>query len=194
MDTQQDTDEDDLFIVHKNDDDDNDNESVSSLDVSDHTQTIADALTSAGISTTIVVGGQPKCLFADGTSSVGKGSDVDLATANKPPSGCRGLLAKFNEVDADPSMTNGCRSSSPSSPSKSSACSSSSTSSGTGSSIERDDTHDDWTGIVPCDNDGINLGEEMNSERKVDTAKWKRRVGDKNGKSKKKKKRRRLGL
>ena len=193
MDIKQDTDEDESYMYGVDDNDDGDHASVSSLDVSDHTQTIADALTSAGISTTIVIGGQPKCLFADGTSSVGNGSDIGIAGA-KPPSGCRGLLAKFNEVDAEPSMTNGCRSSSPASPSKSSACSSSSTSSGTGSSIERDDTHDDWTGIVPCDNDGINLGEEMNSERKVDTAKWKRRVGDKNGKSKKKKKRRRLGL
>ena len=169
--------DDDSYVVDTEDDD---NASVSSLDISRHTQTIADALTYAGISTTIVVsGGQPKCLFADGASSAGNGCDADFAA--KPPSGCRGLLAKFDEADADPSISSeNCRSSSPAPSSNSSAFSSSSTCSNTGSSVS----------AVPCDDGGLNLGNEMNLERKVDTVKWKRRANEKNGKRPKKKRRR----
>jgi hypothetical protein len=47
----------------------------------------------------------------------------------------------------------------------------------------------------PSEADGHNLQGDMNEERRADTTKWKRRVGDgkgKNGKGRGKKKRRRI--
>ena len=172
---------DDLPHVVDDDKKDDDNASVSSLEIANRTRTVADALAYAGIST-VVVSSQPKCLFRDGSSTASDGGDADLsATKAKALSGCRGLLAKFNEVDAEAPMMGEYRpSASPSSHYSNTSPSS--------SEVEHD--NGDYTSNIPCDEDGLNLGDEMNTERKVDTAKWKRRVGQKNAKGRRKKRRR----
>ena len=179
----------------ENDDDDDDDDdidddvSVSSLDVSNHTQAVADALTCAGISTVIVSTGQPKSLFADTASDICSPGSSGGAAASQPPSGRRGLLAKFNEAEeAEAADIVCCRPSG--SPILSSSSSFSSTSSSaTSSSGAEEHTND----TLPSEADGHNLKGDMNEERRADTTKWKRRVGDDKGKKGKgKKKRRRL--
>jgi len=181
---------------HEDADDDT---SASSLDVSHHTQFVADALTCAGISTVIVGHHRPKSLFSDDCSPTTRGCAIDRCCSEpaKPPSGRRGLLAKFDEVDGAPSTTR--LPSLPTSPSKASpppaSTSNSSASTRTGSStggdgeyIHADYVHAD---AVQCgEGEGLNLRKEMNLERRVDAGKGKRRVGATNGKGKKKKRRR----
>ena len=175
----------------ENDNDDDDNVSVSSLDVSNHTQAVADALTDAGISTVIVstISQQPKSLFAEtnsGICSPGSFGGGGNAASSQPPSGRRDLLAKFNEAE-EAAEAACCR------PSGSPSLSSSSSLSGTSSSSTSSSGDEEY--MVPFEADGHNLKGDMNEERRADTTKWKRRVGGgkgKNGEDKRKKKRRRL--
>lgn len=174
-----------------NDDDDDidDDVSVSSLDVSNHTQAVADALTCAGISTVIVSTGQPKSLFADTASDICSPGSSGAAAASQPPSGRRGLLAKFNEAEEAEAADVVCGR-----PSGSPILSSSSSFSGTSSSATSSSGAEEYTNdTLPSEADGHNLKGDMNEERRADTTKWKRRVGgDKGKKGKGKKKRRRL--
>ena len=180
----------------ENDDDDDDDDdidddvSVSSLDVSNHTQAVADALTCAGIATVIVSTGQPKSLFADTASDICSPGSSGAAAASQPPSGRRGLLAKFNEAEeaAEAAEAACCR------PSGSPSPSSSSSLSGTPSLATSSPGAEEYTNdTLPSEADGHNLKGDMNEERRADTTKWKRRVGgDKGKKGKGKKKRRRL--